>query len=339
MKKVTLLLLSFFLVGCISQTIVKDTNNFCYDSDDGQNYNVFGGTQLFSGQPGDTAVLLQTYKDSCVDSSKLREYYCSSPILASSTLYTCPNGCEDLGAGQGQCKVEIVGEDCAAPNGNTDDWYCSGANQLFLCNPNNPSDGHWEQMPSVDYCSNCNIGIVSPNLDEVCVQSTTGCSNPSGNINDWYCDEDDVIYKCEDIWRVDGYCGDKPGFGLACKFSNTIQDTRDDLCIIDAVCRDNTACDDNNGCTIDLCKSDGTCDYSARECGSGKHCESDQCVEFSSCVSDNQCDDSNPNTEDKCVSAKCQNNNSQLNNIYIISGASVVIGGIIIYSLLRRKRK
>ena len=88
-------LFSVFAADVYAQNSTNSTNTTnataCRDTDSSSyptiNYNMTGSV-LVSGVVA---------SDNCLDSARLREYYCSSPnsTSASNVIYTCPNGCSN----------------------------------------------------------------------------------------------------------------------------------------------------------------------------------------------------------------------------------------------------
>ncbi len=77
------ILLSAFLVY---KSITGFATNFiCTDSDGGKNYYF----------PGTVRLGVSSLTDSCINSSNLKEVYCSSDTTGSTVNYLCPDGCKD----------------------------------------------------------------------------------------------------------------------------------------------------------------------------------------------------------------------------------------------------
>ncbi len=86
--------IGFLALGFDNPNISGDAiiTNRCSDSDGGRSYYAKGTVVVSGSAPS-------TNSDSCVGTMKLKEYFCTSNKMRSSTLYTCPNGCAN-----GACK-------------------------------------------------------------------------------------------------------------------------------------------------------------------------------------------------------------------------------------------
>lgn len=85
-----LVIVSFILIGC--KDISGSANDFvsrysCFDSDGGINYEIYGYVNYISKK-----IINKKFEDKCLESSKIKEFYCKKNKVSSLT-HSCENGC------------------------------------------------------------------------------------------------------------------------------------------------------------------------------------------------------------------------------------------------------
>lgn len=173
-----------------------------------------------------------------------------------------------------------------------------------------------------------------------------GCINPKGNLGEFYCDNDGLIFKCtettSDGWSLaeePNYCPINHKYSFNCLDPNTVKSSKEELCeLADLVCSNDNDCYDGDACTLDSC-TNGKCTFSRITCKSGEYCSEGQCTEFPPCETDLDCDDNNIATDDKCIDNKCQNKSATHLYAYIIGVIALILFIIVIIYFVKSKKR
>ncbi len=248
---------------------------------------------------------------------------------------TDPNNPDTDGDGLSDGTEVFSGTDPTDPD--TDDDGCNDAEDAF---PTTFSEGQLDctgctldaECDDGLYCNgteSCVSGICLPGTGPcaegtTCDETTDQCSSGTTSACNLDSDCDDGLF-CSGVERcVNGACqaGSTPcGAGTTC-------DEATAMCQPAQGCSADTDCDDDNPCTEDACVNltcisvniSGACDDGVF-CNGPETCQSGSCVSGSppcsaeacdealakcECSTDADCDDTNPCTDDTCVSSACQ---------------------------------
>ncbi len=268
----------------------------CYESDGGENYDMFATTTVKLG----TSVVDQE-SDECIDSTTLREYYCSAneeDILVNDNVCSSGDECVD-----GECVSSGTGTEPTGPTYNDCETFVCGGylDQNVWCQDSNGDlTGENQNCLGTEECINGVCVLLPPPPPPTYVSCvSTMCVGP-----DVYC----IDSLGDQILEIS--CG-----------ANSYCDPSTTTC-------ESVDCTNDNDCPLGVCMFDHTCGCTTNaECGTSAMCQAQECVAVEctidsqcpgeTCLSNNQCgcdtindcDGTSICTNSACIAVDCINTN------------------------------